>query len=83
MAGASGTDPELQSFLQMEQQKAQFQSQIHLLTDTCWEKCVDKPRDKLDGRTETCMQNCVGRFIDTTMIITQRFQSLLQKQAGH
>ena len=72
-----GTDPELAQFVQMESQKAEFQNQIHKLTDTCWETCMDKPRDKLDGRTETCMVNCVERFIDMSLVITNRFQQLL------
>lgn len=35
---------------------------------------------KLDGKTETCVSNCVERFIDTSAAVAQRFQSLLQKQ---
>ncbi|XP_071087595.1 mitochondrial import inner membrane translocase subunit Tim8 B-like [Haliotis cracherodii] len=78
MPSAEGVgDPELASFIQMESQKAQLQSQIHKLSDICWDTCMDKPRDKLDGRTETCMKNCVERFIDTSLQITNRFQQML------
>ena len=75
-------DAELQQFIALETQKAQFQKTIHDITDQCWEKCMDKPRDKLDYKTEGCMSNCVDRFVDTTLIITQRFQQMLQKHAG-
>ncbi|XP_074603220.1 translocase of inner membrane 8 [Brevipalpus obovatus] len=77
-------DKELQHFLIQEQQKAQFQAQVHKLTDACWEKCVvDKPSSKLDGKTETCITNCVDRFIDASLAITQRFSAVISKQVGN
>ena len=78
MPSVEGADPELQGFIQMETQRAQFQGQVHKLTDLCWDQCLDKPRDKLDSRTETCMSNCVERFIDTSLSIATRFQKILQ-----
>ena len=74
-----GVDPEMKSFLEMESQKAQLQAQIHKLNDTCWDICMDKPREKLDGRTETCLCNCVDRFIDTSLLVANRFQQLFNK----
>lgn len=50
-----------------------FFIQIHEFNDICWDKCVDKPGSKLDGRTETCINNCVNRFIDVSVFITSRF----------
>ncbi|NP_001122251.1 mitochondrial import inner membrane translocase subunit Tim8 B [Danio rerio] len=70
---------ELQRMLAVEQQKAQFQAQVHNFTDVCWDKCVDKPSSKLDSRTETCLVSCVERFIDTTLTITNRFTQMVQK----
>ncbi|KAL3234086.1 hypothetical protein MRX96_022833 [Rhipicephalus microplus] len=55
---SAGVDREMQQFLAVEQQKAQFQAQVHRLNEICWDKCVDKPGTKLDGRTETCLSNC-------------------------
>ncbi|XP_071519659.1 mitochondrial import inner membrane translocase subunit Tim8 [Panulirus ornatus] len=77
-----GKDAELQSFLMMEQQKAQMQSMIHKMNDICWETCVGTPGNKLDSRTETCIANCVDRFIDTSLFITNRFAQLLSKSGG-
>ncbi|OQR68185.1 mitochondrial import inner membrane translocase subunit Tim8 protein [Tropilaelaps mercedesae] len=73
---------DLQEQLMVEQQKAQFQMQVHRLTNICWDKCVDKPSSRLDGRTETCISNCVERFIDTSLTITNRFAQMLQKAHG-
>ncbi|RXM94026.1 Mitochondrial import inner membrane translocase subunit Tim8 A [Acipenser ruthenus] len=73
---------ELQRMIAVEQQKAQFQAQVHNFTDVCWEKCVDKPSSKLDSRTEGCLVSCVERFIDTTLTITNRFTQMVQKGAN-
>lgn len=79
---AKGADKELQEFLMVEKQKAQLNAQIHEFNDFCWEKCVDKPSNRLDSRTETCLTNCVDRFIDVSLLITNRFAQLLQKSGG-
>jgi import inner membrane translocase subunit TIM8 len=34
---------------------------------------MDKPSNKLDAKTQTCLQNCVNRFIDVSLVITNRF----------
>ena len=69
---AGQVDAELQQFMEMENQKARFQLHVHNLTDVCWEKCVEKPGSKLDSKTETCVMNCVERFIDTTNYVVNR-----------
>ncbi|XP_039962499.1 mitochondrial import inner membrane translocase subunit Tim8 [Bactrocera neohumeralis] len=76
------SDKELQDFLLVEKQKAQVNAQIHEFNDICWEKCIGKPGSKLDSSTETCLSNCVDRFIDTSLLVTQRFAQLLQKRSG-
>ncbi|XP_043198277.1 mitochondrial import inner membrane translocase subunit Tim8-like isoform X1 [Amphibalanus amphitrite] len=81
-AGSGGTDKELEQFVMMEQQKAQFQAQVHKLNDVCWDRCVDKPSSKLDSRQENCLSNCVDRFVDVSLVITNRFAQLMQKQQG-
>jgi import inner membrane translocase subunit TIM8 len=73
-------DSELADFVNFEQQKQQLQTQVHKLTEVCWDKCMDKPKDKLDYRTEGCVSNCVERFMDTSIAIVGRFQQMLQKQ---
>ncbi|KAL7744041.1 hypothetical protein ACLKA6_001270 [Drosophila palustris] len=78
----SGNDKELQEFLMIEKQKAQVNAQIHEFNEICWEKCIGKPSTKLDHATETCLSNCVDRFIDTSLLITQRFAQMLQKQSS-
>ncbi|KAK7085622.1 Mitochondrial import inner membrane translocase subunit Tim8 B [Halocaridina rubra] len=82
LEGIGGSDSELKQFLMLEQQKAQMQTMIHKMNDICWETCMGTPGSKLDSRTETCISNCVDRFIDSTLFITNRFAQLLSKQGG-
>lgn len=70
-------DKELQEFLMKEQQQEIFRTAISKMTDTCWEKCFPgAPSKSLDGKTENCITNCVERFIDTSLHLTQRMQQL-------
>ncbi|KAH8287351.1 hypothetical protein KR054_006072 [Drosophila jambulina] len=78
----TGNDKELQDYLMIEKQKQQVNAQIHQFNDICWEKCIAKPSNKLDSATEKCLSNCVDRFIDTSLLITQRFGEIFQKRGG-
>ncbi|XP_068173771.1 mitochondrial import inner membrane translocase subunit Tim8 B [Antennarius striatus] len=69
---SASEEAELQRMISVQQQKVQFHEQVHRFTDICWDKCVDTPGSKLDYRTETCLQSCAERFIDTTLTITNR-----------
>ncbi|KAI5475984.1 mitochondrial import inner membrane translocase subunit TIM8 [Pseudohyphozyma bogoriensis] len=75
----AATQKELQSFLEQEQTKAKLQSSIHTFTDMCWDKCIT---GSIGGRfsrgEESCLVNCVDRFLDTSMFIVN---SLEQKRA--
>ncbi|TGZ69240.1 hypothetical protein CRM22_003845 [Opisthorchis felineus] len=73
-------DAELQTFVQMLQQRAGFQSRISHLTSICWDKCVSGyPAAKMDGKKETCLQNCVDRYMDVSVLLRTRFQDMLSK----
>ncbi|CAB1418292.1 unnamed protein product [Pleuronectes platessa] len=75
MDGQGGAaDPQLQQFIEVESQKQRFQQLVHQMTEVCWEKCMDKPGPKMDSRTETCLGNCVERFIDTSQFILNRLE---------
>jgi len=51
-----------------------FQHLVHDLTDQCWEVCMDKPSTRLEPKTESCLVNCVQRFIDTTNFVVNRLE---------
>merc|ERR1712179_66336 len=79
VGSAAATGGDFQHTLQIEQQKSQLMSQVHALNDKCWDKCITSVSNSLGGRSETCLTNCVDRFFDTTVFITQRFAQLASK----
>merc|ERR1712071_255036 len=82
LGSLSQADRELQNFITLEQEKAKFQLQVFNLNDQCWDVCLENAKlgPKLDGKSETCIVNCVERFIDSSLHITNRFSQLIQKQ---
>jgi len=81
-AGLTPTEQkELQQFLQNEGSKARIQATVHTLTDLCWKKCVTSriSSTKLDGYEESCMQNCVDRFVDSQTTIVKHLETLRQR----
>jgi len=73
----------MQHFIQQESQKAQAQKVIHELNEKCWDTCFDgKPGNKIDSRTENCINNCVDRFIDTNLLMAQRFEKKVTDMAA-
>ena len=65
-------DPELQSFIAIEGQKAKFQQHVHSITNMCWDKCIVKTGSKLEAKQQSCLTNCVERFLDTSNFIINR-----------
>lgn len=74
----AGADPQLQHFIEVETQKQRFQTLVHGLTDQCWDICVEKPSSRLDSKTESCLANCVDRFIDTSNFVVNRLEKTNQ-----
>jgi mitochondrial import inner membrane translocase subunit TIM8 len=74
------SDPELQRFIELQSQQAQLAAQAMQFADLCWEKCVEKPGNKTigngsDSKVDSCLQNCVERFLDSTEFILRRLES--------
>lgn len=65
-------DAQLASFIEQENQKQRFQAVVHALTEQCWEVCSPTISGRLDGKSETCLQNCVERFIDSSNYIINK-----------
>ncbi|EDV24410.1 uncharacterized protein TRIADDRAFT_24994 [Trichoplax adhaerens] len=82
-ADAEGLDPEIRRALEVEQAKARFQSQIHSFTDLCWDACIDKPSAKLDSKTENCLMNCVERYIDSNLMLANRFADKMKRMSSN
>ena len=75
LAGSSSqgiADAQLASFIEQENQKQRYQSVVHTLTEQCWDLCAPSISGRLDGRSETCLANCVERFIDSSNYIINK-----------
>jgi import inner membrane translocase subunit TIM8 len=66
------SDPQLASFIEQENQKQRFQAVVHTLTEQCWDLCAPGISSRLDGKSETCLANCVERFIDSSNYIINK-----------
>ncbi|KAF9513446.1 hypothetical protein BS47DRAFT_969275 [Hydnum rufescens UP504] len=70
------TQKELTQFLLEEQKKERLQASVHSLTSACWDKCVTGSVSSRFARSEeSCLVNCVGRFLDTSLHIVNRIES--------
>jgi import inner membrane translocase subunit TIM8 len=75
---------ELARFLESENAKARLQQSIHTFTDMCWDKCVTgKMGNKLGSGEESCLSNCVERFLDTSIFIVKRLEESRASLGGH
>ncbi|CAA7052702.1 unnamed protein product [Microthlaspi erraticum] len=69
--------PELLQFLNEEKQKAMANEMLAKLTSVCWDKCItDKPGSKFSSSESSCLSNCAGRYVDMSMLLIKRFQSM-------
>ncbi|KAF9871604.1 Tim10/DDP family zinc finger [Colletotrichum karsti] len=69
---------ELRQFLANEQQRSQIQTQTHALTEICWKKCVSGSikNSKLDKGEESCLANCVDRFLDVNFLTMKHLNQM-------
>lgn len=73
---------ELQQFLSNEGQKTQVQKTVHDLSETCFKKCITSSitTGKLASREESCMTNCVERFMDSNLAVLKHLETLRAHQ---
>ena len=70
---------DLQTFMETEQQKQVIQAAIAKLTETCFDKCINKPGAKLDSSEANCVANCAGRFLDSSVFVVSRMMAKRQQ----
>ncbi|CAJ0581208.1 unnamed protein product, partial [Mesorhabditis spiculigera] len=70
--------------LQAETQRQKFTEQVHTLTGRCWDVCFSdyRPPSKFDGKTQTCVQNCVNRMVDASNFMVEHLQKM-EHGGGH
>ncbi|KAA8540651.1 hypothetical protein F0562_024430 [Nyssa sinensis] len=68
---------ELQQFISQEKQKAMLNEMVAKLTNVCWDKCITgTPGSKFSSSESSCLSNCAQRYMDLSVIIMKRFQSM-------
>ncbi|RNA08111.1 mitochondrial import inner membrane translocase subunit Tim8 A [Brachionus plicatilis] len=74
------SDPELARFVAEMEQSSRMKKTAEKLTLECWDLCVTNPNvSRFDGKTESCLVNCVERFIDSSTFIVKAFSSRAQQ----
>ncbi|KAJ6375331.1 hypothetical protein OIU77_000331 [Salix suchowensis] len=69
--------PELERFLSEEKERAMVNEMVAKLTSACWDKCITSaPGSKLSSSESSCFSNCAHRYMDMSLIIMKRFQSM-------
>ncbi|KAF9015356.1 Tim10/DDP family zinc finger-domain-containing protein [Cyathus striatus] len=75
------TQKELSDFLEQQQTQAKFHARVHSLTSMCWDKCVTgTPSTSFSRSEESCLQNCVGRFLDSSIYIVKQVERQREQQ---
>ncbi|KAL0950933.1 hypothetical protein HGRIS_007689 [Hohenbuehelia grisea] len=77
------TQKELQSFLEKEQAQARLHATIFNLTSVCWDKCITgTPSTRFSRGEESCLANCVERFLDTSLFMVQKIEEQRSLSGG-
>ncbi|KDQ63832.1 hypothetical protein JAAARDRAFT_189362 [Jaapia argillacea MUCL 33604] len=75
------TQKELATFLEQEQRQARLQESIHSYTSMCWDKCITgTPSTRFSRTEESCLVNCVERFLDTSLFMVKQIEQLRTRQ---
>ncbi|KAB5570312.1 Tim10/DDP family zinc finger protein [Coniochaeta sp. 2T2.1] len=71
---------ELRQFVGNENQRTRVREQTHVLTDICWKKCVTGTvkNAALDKGEQSCLANCVDRFLDVNFMTLKHLGSMRQ-----
>ncbi|KAB5525182.1 hypothetical protein OIU76_022407 [Salix suchowensis] len=77
MDPSSLNSAELERFLNQEKERAMVNEMVAKLTSACWDKCItSSPGSKFSSSESSCLTNCAQRYMDMSLIIMKRFQSM-------
>jgi import inner membrane translocase subunit TIM8 len=64
-------------YFQEEKERAMVNEMVAKLTSACWDKCITgTPGSKLSSSESSCLSNCARSYMDMSLIIMKRFQSM-------
>ncbi|XP_073117237.1 mitochondrial import inner membrane translocase subunit TIM8 isoform X1 [Elaeis guineensis] len=71
------TSHQLVHISHQEKQKAMVSEMVGKITNVCWDKCITStPGSKFSSSESTCLTNCAQRYVDMSVLIMKRFQSM-------
>ncbi|KAH8917711.1 hypothetical protein BT69DRAFT_1248487 [Atractiella rhizophila] len=77
------TKRQLEEFVERETARGKLQAQIREFTSLCWDKCITgTPGNRFGRGEETCLANCVDRFLDSSLHIMKRVEESHKSQPG-
>ncbi|KAH9857932.1 Tim10/DDP family zinc finger-domain-containing protein [Lenzites betulinus] len=74
---------ELESFIETQQAQTRVQTQVNTLAEMCWDKCVGSISSGFSRGERSCLENCVDRFLDTSLYLVKRIEDERAAAAGH
>jgi Tim10/DDP family zinc finger len=74
--------PQMQAFVQEEQQRVMFQQWIAQVVSECFNKCIKVPGRSLSSSENECVRNCALRFVDTQSFVTQYLVRRGERESG-
>lgn len=67
---------DISRWAEVEIGKAKVRSAIHSFTTLCFKKCVkNADSNRVTSQESSCLQNCVGRFLDTNIKVVDLISS--------
>ncbi|ONH67603.1 Mitochondrial import inner membrane translocase subunit TIM8 [Cyberlindnera fabianii] len=76
-----GSRKEILQFIEAENSKSKVQTSIHQFTDMCFKKCVTQVGNgQVSAQEESCLSNCINRFLDTNIRVVQGLQAAQGQQ---
>ncbi|XP_052183140.1 mitochondrial import inner membrane translocase subunit TIM8 [Diospyros lotus] len=77
MDPSSLNSAELQQLINQEKEAAMVNEMVSKMTSVCWDKCITStPGSKFSSSESSCLSNCAQRYMDMSLIIMKRFQSM-------
>ncbi|KAH9925542.1 Tim10/DDP family zinc finger-domain-containing protein [Fomitopsis serialis] len=86
-SGKSTPPPDMatrkQAFMDSYRQEMALTNAQELMTkcnEKCFAKCVAKPGSSLSGSEQTCLSNCLQRYMEAFNIVSRTYISRVQKE---
>ncbi|KAF9930593.1 hypothetical protein FBU30_000296 [Linnemannia zychae] len=60
---------------------ANAQELINKINEKCFARCVTKPSTSLSGSEQTCLSNCMDRYMEAWNIVSRTYINRVQRES--